>query len=75
MERADETLGRVLGAFYNIAGADSNPKREELQRDFAPLLSAYSSEVSENKALFARVQTVWDARSRHRIPRLLRIRA
>jgi peptidyl-dipeptidase Dcp len=63
LERADETLGRVLGAFYNVAGADSNPKREALQREFAPLLSAYGSEVSENKALFARVEAVWDKRA------------
>lgn len=62
LERADQLLGRVLGAFYNLAGADSNPKREELQRDFAPMLSAYSSEVSENKKLFARVEAVWAAR-------------
>jgi len=62
LERADDTLGRVLGAFYNVAGADSNPKREQLQRDFAPMLSAYSSEVSENKLLFARVEALWDAR-------------
>lgn len=62
LERADETLGRVLGAFYSVAGADSNPAREALQREFAPMLSAYSSEVSENKALFARVQAVWDKR-------------
>ena len=62
LERADETLGRVLGAFYNLAGADSNPKREALQREFAPLLSAYGSEVSENKTLSARVETVWEQR-------------
>ena len=62
LERADDMLGRVLGAFYSLAGADSNPKREALQREFAPLLSAYGSEVSENKALFARVEAVWDNR-------------
>ena len=62
LELADETLGRVLGAFYGVAGADSNPAREALQREFAPKLSAYSSEVSENKALFARVETLWAAR-------------
>lgn len=62
LERADETLGRVLGVFYNLAGADSNPAREALQRTFAPLLSAYGSEVSENKALFARVEAVWENR-------------
>ena len=62
LERADETLGRVLGAVYSLAGADSNPKREELQREFAPKLSAYGSEVTENKALFARVEAVWATR-------------
>ncbi|WP_108813818.1 M3 family metallopeptidase [Loktanella sp. Alg231-35] len=62
MEMADDTLNRVLSAFYSLAGADSNPAREALQRDFAPLLSAYSSEISENTALFARVEAVWAQR-------------
>ena len=62
LERADETLGRVLGAFYSVAGADSNDAREALQRDFAPMLSAYGSEISENKALFARIEAVWENR-------------
>jgi peptidyl-dipeptidase Dcp len=62
MEAADEMLSRVLGAFYCLAGADSNPAREALQRDFAPLLSAYSSEISENKALFSRIEAVWAQR-------------
>ncbi len=62
LEQADAMLNRVLGAFYGVAGADSNEAREALQRGFAPKLSAYSSEVSENKALFARIEAVWEAR-------------
>jgi peptidyl-dipeptidase Dcp len=62
LEQADATLNRVLGAFYALAGADSTQAREALQRDFAPLLSAYSSEISENKALFARIAALWDQR-------------
>ncbi|WP_411891067.1 M3 family metallopeptidase [Yoonia sp. SDW83-1] len=62
LELADEKLGQVLGVFYGIAAADSNEKREALQREFAPKLSAYSSEVSENKELFARVEAVWEDR-------------
>ena len=34
LELADERLSQVLGVFYNLAGADSNPRREELQRRF-----------------------------------------
>jgi peptidyl-dipeptidase Dcp len=62
MEGAGETLGNVLSVFYSIAGADSTPKRQELQRDFSPKLSAHSSEINSNTALFARVETLWNAR-------------
>jgi peptidyl-dipeptidase Dcp len=62
LELADETLGRVLGAFYTLAGTDSNPTREALQRVFSPKLAAYSSEISLNRALFARVEALWQDR-------------
>ncbi|PWJ22364.1 M3 family metallopeptidase [Jannaschia seohaensis] len=62
MERADATLDRVAGVFYNLAGADSTPAREALQREMAPKLSAYSSEITNNKALFSRIETIWNQR-------------
>jgi len=62
LERADKLLDRVAGVFYNIAGSDSNPEREALMRDLAPRMSAYASEITNNAALFARIQTLWDAR-------------
>ena len=62
LEAVGRDLDKVLSAFYTVAGADSNPAREALQRDFSPQLAAHFSEVSGNKALFARVAAVWDAR-------------
>ncbi|MDE0851739.1 M3 family metallopeptidase [Yoonia sp.] len=62
MELAEVTLGKVLGVFYGVAGADSNPAREALQREFGPKLSAFGSEIIENKALFARVDDLWNRR-------------
>ena len=62
LERAEETLDRVGGVFFNLAGADSTPAREALQRDLAPKLSAFASEVTMNRALFARIEALWDAR-------------
>jgi len=62
LERADKLLDRVAGVFYNIVGSDSNPEREALMRDLAPRMSAYASEITNNAALFARIQTLWDAR-------------
>jgi len=62
MELAEGALDRVSGVFYNLAGADSTQAREALQRDLAPKLSAFASEVTNNTALFARIEAVWAAR-------------
>ena len=55
-------LGRVSGAFYTLAGTDTNEARNALQREFAPMLAAYGSEVTMNAALFARIEALWEAR-------------
>ena len=52
----------MAGVFFNIAGSDSNPAREALQRDLAPKLSAFSSEITNNRALFARIDALWQGR-------------
>ncbi|RRH78582.1 M3 family metallopeptidase [Falsigemmobacter faecalis] len=62
LEQAEEELNRVAGVFYNLAGAESNPAREALQRDLAPKLAAWNSERSLNPDLFARIEALWDAR-------------
>ncbi|MFS4580730.1 M3 family metallopeptidase [Phaeobacter sp. C3_T13_0] len=53
-------LEQVLSVFYSVAGADSNPAREALQREFSPKLAAHFSAITANKALYARVKYVWD---------------
>ncbi len=63
MELAEGALDRVSGVFYNLAGADSTPAREALQRDLAPKLSAFSSEVTNNKALFGKIEALWQRRA------------
>ncbi len=62
LELSDRLLHRVANVFYNLAGSDATPKREELQREFAPKLSALSSEVSNNTKLFARIDDLWQRR-------------
>ncbi len=62
LERSDALLDRVAGVFYNLAGADSTPAREALQREMAPKLSTFSSEITNNTKLFARVEDLWTRR-------------
>ncbi|MGR3408758.1 MAG: peptidase M3, partial [Roseovarius indicus] len=62
LELAGKQLDKVLSVFFTVAGADTNPKRQELQRAFSPKLAAYSSEVYSNKALYQRIETLWEKR-------------
>lgn len=62
LEGASALLDRVASVFFSVAGADSNPAREAMTREFSPKLSAYSSDVFSNAALFARIETLWEAR-------------
>ncbi|WP_374292876.1 M3 family metallopeptidase [Paenirhodobacter enshiensis] len=62
LELSEEALNRVAGVFYNLSSADSTPAREALMRDLAPKMAAYSSEVTMNKALWARIDTLWQNR-------------
>ncbi|KAG1713663.1 Dipeptidyl carboxypeptidase [Nymphon striatum] len=59
---ADGPLEKALAPFFAMAGADSNEVREGLMRDFAPMLSAYSSEITANTELFTRIEAIWQAR-------------
>ena len=62
LEAAGGALDKVLSVFFTVAGADSNPKREELQRAFSPRLAAHFSAISSNKALFHRLADLWERR-------------
>jgi peptidyl-dipeptidase Dcp len=62
LELAGAALDRVAGVFYNLVGADSNPAREALSRELAPQLADYHSEITANRALFARIEALWERR-------------
>ena len=61
MERSGADLGRVF-AYYGIMSSNvSSPEFREIQSNLAPKLSIFSSTISQNKALFNRIKTVYNA--------------
>ncbi len=64
LEQAEELLDRVSSVFYNLAGADTTEARQALERDLAPKMAAFSSEVTMNADLWARISALWDRRDR-----------
>jgi len=61
MERAGAALDRAF-RYYGIWSANkSSPEFREIQKEMAPKISAFSSEITQNKALFERVKTVYNS--------------
>ncbi len=62
LEDADKLLSRVASVFFTLVSTDATPALESYQRELSPRLSAYSSEITMNRALFERIETLWNAR-------------
>ncbi len=63
MERAGEAIGRVF-TYYGIWSSNlSTPEFRAVQQRLAPRLAAYQSAITQNAALFERVQSVYENRA------------
>ncbi len=63
MERSGLALRRVMQVFGGVAGANTNPALQAVQKAEAPKLAAHNDALYLNGKLFARVKTVYDARA------------
>jgi len=55
-------LTKVENVFYNLLGADTNDKMQEIAKEVAPMLSKHGDDIRLNADLFQRVKTVYDKR-------------
>ncbi|MDP3895486.1 MAG: M3 family metallopeptidase, partial [Mesorhizobium sp.] len=62
LELAGEALGHVSALFWARAGAHTNDLIQALERDIAPKMSRHFSAISMNAELFARIDTLYQAR-------------
>ena len=63
LEKSGRMLGRVSRVFYTLTGANTTDALDAIDEELSPRLSAHSDAINLNPALFARVQTLYDARS------------
>ena len=64
MERAGDTLDRVAGVFWNLAGSHTNDALQALEREWSPKFAAHSTAITTNAALFKRIDTLFSAREK-----------
>ncbi len=68
MERSGPKLDRVF-SYYGIWSSNvSSPEFREIQKEMAPVLSAYFSSITQNQDLFARVKKVYDNSLKNPLP-------
>ncbi|MBL4616485.1 MAG: M3 family metallopeptidase [Robiginitomaculum sp.] len=61
LERAGRDLGRVFRYWGIWSSNMSSPEFRKIQGEMAPVLSEYSSKITQNPALFARVKAVYES--------------
>jgi peptidyl-dipeptidase Dcp len=61
LERAGKTLNRV-GTLYGVWGATmASPEFQAVQREMAPRLAAFNDKITQNEALFKRIDAVYNS--------------
>lgn len=63
LERSGALLHRVERVFDNQADSDTNPEVQNLEARYRPLLAAHRDEILLDRALFARVDALYERRA------------
>ena len=60
LDRSGEFLTKVDYVFQNMAGAHTNEKIQEIEREIAPLLAKHGDDINLNAGLFQRTKAVYE---------------
>jgi peptidyl-dipeptidase Dcp len=67
LERGGRTLNRVA-TVYGVWGATmSNPDYQAVQREMAPKLAAFYDQITQNEALFKRIEAVYNSSAKAKL--------
>ena len=64
LEKSGEILERVQAVFFNMTTANTDEKIQEIEEKIAPRLASHSDDIYLNKKLFARVEFLWQQRTK-----------
>ncbi len=67
LERAGQTLERVH-TIYNVFGSTMNgPEFQVVEREMAPRLAAFGDQITQNEALFKRIEAVYNSPEKRKL--------
>jgi peptidyl-dipeptidase Dcp len=67
LERAGTTLDRVTTLYYVWAATMANPEFQAVQREMAPRLAAFNDQITQNEALFKRIDAVYNSPAKSKL--------
>ena len=63
LEMSHEDLGRIVGVYWHLFGADSEGDFKKLAQEISPIISSHTNDYMLNAELFKRIKKVYDNRS------------
>ena len=58
-----EQLDVVSNIFFNLNSAETNDEIQKIAQEVSPLLTEFSSKISQNEKLFSRIKQVYDSKN------------
>ncbi|MET3536441.1 M3 family metallopeptidase [Chryseobacterium limigenitum] len=62
-----EQLDAVSNIFFNLNSAETSDELQQIAQDVSPILTEYSSKVSQNEALFSKIKKVYDEKEKYNL--------
>lgn len=60
-----EQLDRASNIFFNLNSAETSDELQKIAQEVSPILTEYSSKISQNEALFNRIKKVYDKKEKY----------
>ena len=67
MAYSGEKLDVVSNIFFNLNSAETNDEMQQIAQEVSPLLTEFSSKISQNEQLFARIKKVYDEKDQYQL--------
>ncbi len=62
-----DQLERASNIFFNLNSAETSDELQQIAQEVSPILTEYSSKISQNEALFNRIKKVYDQKEKYHL--------
>lgn len=62
-----EKLDILSNIFFNVNSAETNDELQQIAEEVSPILSEYSSKISQNEALFSKIKKVYEDKEKYNL--------